>query len=252
MPADLKLSARREGLLRSQVFDETQPGSVLHDFGAVLEFLGTEGVAAQGKYNLLPIAAIPDLDERLARPLRLDLKRPQLRSHPYLQGLHLLLRASGLTRVAKVKSETRLMPDSVVVEQWRRLNPTEQYFTLLGAWLLNGRAEMVGERSGNFPDMLGDCVATWQHLPQKGKRFRVDDRYGAWLQPIGRAFYQLALMDLFGLLAVERPTVPVKALEPRRRSTHAVRRRAAAAASTEVSVGVVVRHRGTRGVRGSR
>lgn len=102
------------------------------------------------------------------------------------------------------------MPDPVVVEQWRRLKATEQYFTLLGTWLLNGRPEMVGERASEFSDMLGDCVATWRHLPQKGKRFRVDDRYGAYLHPIGRAYYQLALMDLFGLLAVERPTVPVK------------------------------------------
>src|SRR5262245_9095997 len=97
---DIPFTPAPEQALRSQVIDATHPGAVLPDFGAVLDYLGDAGaVKAGGKYNLLPLEAIPVLDERLARPLRLDLQRPQLRSHPYLQGLHLLGRASGLVRV---------------------------------------------------------------------------------------------------------------------------------------------------------
>jgi hypothetical protein len=65
--------------------------------------VGHEGVEAQGKYNLLPIKLIGELDRRFSRPLHLDLTRPQIRSHPYLQGLNLLLRASGLTRIEKLE-----------------------------------------------------------------------------------------------------------------------------------------------------
>jgi len=135
-----------EQILRDQVIDRDHPGTVLRDFETLLDFVGTAGVPAPGKHNLLPIGAIGELDRRLSRPLQLKLRRPQLRSHPYLQGLHLLLRASGLGTIVGVGSKTRLVVHAAVLDEWRRLNPTEQYFNLLEAWLRLGRAEMVGER----------------------------------------------------------------------------------------------------------
>ena len=107
------LTKADEALLRSQVIDNDQPGTILRDFQTVLDFVGTGGVKAGGKYNLLPIDAIGELDAKLARPLRLErtMKRPQLRSHPYLHGLHLLLRATGLTRVEGSGEKARLVLD---------------------------------------------------------------------------------------------------------------------------------------------
>src|SRR5207244_8792263 len=118
-----------------QTIDAEHPGPVLHDFETLLDFIGAAGVPAGGKYNLLPIEAISALDERLSRPLRLKLKRPQLRSHPYLQGLHLLLRASQLVRVTGSGDRARLMPDAVASDAWRQPNATDKYFTLLEARL---------------------------------------------------------------------------------------------------------------------
>jgi hypothetical protein len=69
-----KLTAEHEQCLRDQAVTDDQPGPVLHDFGVVLESLGTDGVAAAGKYNLLPIEHIGELDRRLSRPLRLESK----------------------------------------------------------------------------------------------------------------------------------------------------------------------------------
>jgi hypothetical protein len=92
-----------------------------------------------------------------------------------------------------------------VLERWNRLNPTEQYFTLLEAWLLHGRPEMVGERGGWRDDFLYECLSSWQHLPPKGKRFDVSRPQEVYVLSIGRNFYLLALMDLFGLVAVDFP-----------------------------------------------
>ena len=94
-----QLTAAQEKVLRDQVIAADHPGSLLRDFDMLLAALGPKGVEAGGKYHLLPIKLIGELDLRLSRPLRLELKRPQIRSHPYLQGLNLLLRASGLARV---------------------------------------------------------------------------------------------------------------------------------------------------------
>ena len=209
-----KLTRAQEQSLRDQVITADQPGPVLRDFRVLLEFLGPEGVEAGGKYNLLPLKFIGELDRRLSRPLHLELKRPQLRSHPYLQGLNLLLRASGLSRVEGSGAKARLVLDPAMRMQWDRLNPTEQYFHLMEAWLRFGRAEMVGERGSVWGDLLPACLQVWKLLPKNGLRFDAEKPREVYLPGVGRDFYLLALMDLFGLLEVEQPPHPVTPWSP--------------------------------------
>src|SRR5262245_46422168 len=168
---ELKLSDEQKQLLHDQVIDAERPGTVLRDFQFLLDFVGTEGLKAAGKYNLFPIEKIEEMDLRLTRPLQLKWQRPQLRSHPYLKGLHLLLRASGLSRVAGTGAKARLQLDAVALEGWHALNATEQYFTLLEAWLLDGRPEMVGDRRGMFLNFLGDCLQMWRFPRSEGHTF---------------------------------------------------------------------------------
>src|SRR5438552_1093105 len=92
------LDPAEEGVLRGQVIDPARPGPVLHDFQVVLDHVSEKGLRASGPYRLLPAEVFGLLNEQLSRPVRLEAK-PKLREHPYLQGLHLLLRASGLMRV---------------------------------------------------------------------------------------------------------------------------------------------------------
>ncbi len=204
-----ELTATQEQCLRNQVISPDQPGTVLRDFRALLDRVGPEGVEAQGKYNLLPMKLIDELDQRLSRPLHLEMKRPQIRSHPYLQGLNLLLRASGLTRVQGTGAKSRLVVDPEMMVQWQELNPTEQYFNLLEAWLLFGRSEMVGEKGRSWDDLRPDCLQTWKEIPEKGRRFDLKKPQYIYCLGIGRKFYLLALMDLFGLMEVELPTRPI-------------------------------------------
>jgi hypothetical protein len=135
-------------------------------------------------------------------------------SHPYLQGLNLLLRASGLSRVEGAGAKARLVLDPAMLAQWDRLNPTEQYFQLMEAWLRFGRAEMVGERGSSWGDLLLPCVQIWKLLPGKGLRFDPEKPREVYLPGVGRDFYLLALMDLFGLVEVEQPPWPVTAWSP--------------------------------------
>src|SRR5262249_1677916 len=115
---EFQLTKAQEQCLRDQVVTADEPGPVLRDFRVLLDFLGPEGVEAGSKSNLLPLKFIGELDARLSRPLHLELKRPVLRSHPYLQGLSLLLRASGLTRVQGSGTKTRLVVDPAMLMQW--------------------------------------------------------------------------------------------------------------------------------------
>jgi len=209
-----KLSKAQKQLLSNQAIDVAQPGSVLRDFAVLLHFVGTEGLKAPGKGNLFPMDRIAEIDEQLSRPLRLEMKRPQLRSHPYLQGLYLLLRASGLSRVEGTGAKGRMMLDSKVLEQWEALNPAEQYFTLLEAGLLRGRPEMVGEKSHWSSDYLRNCLRNWQWLPADGRRFGESKSQRAYLPVIGNEMASVALMDLFGLWQVEHSRQPVVPWRP--------------------------------------
>jgi hypothetical protein len=202
--SDIKLTPEQETALRSQVFDDTHPGAVLHDFALVLDYVGEKGVKAGGKYNLLPIEAVIALDPKLARPMNLPLKRPQLRSHPYLQGLHLLLRASTLGRVEGKGDKARLVIDPATLASWYELNPTERYCSLLEAWLLISRPEMVGERGDD-----GFLLDKWSipyrivSLLEEPSRKRKPPNPFEFVS--GREVYNVALADLFGLVSVPAP-----------------------------------------------
>ena len=116
-----------------------------------------------------------------------------------------MLRASGLCRVEGVGAKARLVLDPTILAQWDRLNPTEQYFNLLEAWLRFGRVEMVGEKGSSWGTLELRCLQTWTLLPQKGRRFNTEKPHEVYLSGVGRHFYLLALMDLFGLVEVKQP-----------------------------------------------
>jgi Plasmid pRiA4b ORF-3-like protein len=209
-----KLTKAQKQILHDQTIEADRPGTILRDFQSVLDFMGTGGIKAAGKYNLFPIDKLDELNQRLSRPLSLALKRPQLRSYPHLQGLYLLLRASGLSRVAGGGVKARLVLDPAALEQWNRLNPTEQYFTLLEAWLRVGQPEMTGEQQSSCEGLLMACLQAWQSIPAKGRIFPPDQLREDYLHGIWRDFYHVGLMDMFGLMEVVHPRKPIAPWRP--------------------------------------
>jgi hypothetical protein len=210
-----KLTKAKEEVLREQIITAEQPGPVLHDFEMLLEFLGTDGVEAGGKYNLIPIKLIGELDRRLSRPLELQLVRPQIRSHPYLQALNLLLRATGLGRVEGKGDNARLSIDPAMKMQWDQLNLVERYFNLLEAAFRFGRAEMVGERGNRRGgEILGSCLMTWMQIPEAGRRYHEKEPEHIYVWGVNRNWYMLALLEYFGLMEVDQPPAPVRTWYP--------------------------------------
>jgi hypothetical protein len=214
MLTDHGISSAQERCLREQTITAEQPGSVLRDFQMLLDFLQPNGVEAAGKYNLIHLKYIKELDLRLSRPLRLEMPRPQIKSHPYLQGLSLLLRASGLTRVDGTGSKARLVVDPEMLVQWQQLNPTEQYFNLLEAWLRIGREQMIGEGDRSWMSLLSPALEQWQSVRQLCQQLESKERRELYAGGFRYDLYALALMDLFGLVEVEFPSGPVKPWHP--------------------------------------
>ena len=191
--------------LASQTIDENGPGSILVDFEALLGFV-EDGVRSTGKYHMLPMARLFELDELMARPLRPRLKRPQQRSFPHLNGLYLLLRATQLgIAEGHGKAGGRLTLDSAVHEQWLQLTATERYFTLLEAWLRRASWEVVGAPGGGWMNTVAlKARDLWASIPAGGRVFSKKERErGEFLYSTERAC-TLALLELFGLMTVER------------------------------------------------
>ena len=90
------ISEKSKKILRDQKIDENQPGTILRDFTTLLEFIGDDGLKTTGKYYMLPQGKLNELNERMSRPVKHRLKRPQQRSFPHLHGLFMILRASGM------------------------------------------------------------------------------------------------------------------------------------------------------------
>ncbi len=198
-------SSSRRNRLGSQRVDENGPGSVLIDFEVLLGF-AEDGVRSTGKYHLLPMARLFELDQRMTKPLRPRLRRPQQRSFPHVNGLYLLLRATQLgVPEGQGKTSGKLTLDAAMHKQWLQLNPTERYFNLLEAWLRRGSWEAIGLRGGGWMNTVALSTRDlWMSIPAAGLSFSQKERSrGDFLFSAERSC-TLALLELFGLMTVGR------------------------------------------------
>ena len=204
MAGSHKLASKHQAILRQQTIDEDSPGTILKDFASLLDFIGGEGIAVSGKHDLLPMKRLPELNAQFTHPIELDLKRPQQKSYPNINGLYLLLRATGLGVVKRINNSAVLALDDVVLNSWRQLNPTERYFTLFETWLLRGDTQILGEHRGMF---FESPMVPWrgffQQIPETGLAIAGDKD-----KQMRLSYYpelpNLALLHLFGLIALEQ------------------------------------------------
>src|SRR5258705_8344739 len=154
-------------VLHKQSISDDSPGVVLRDFSSLLDFVKTHKIAVSGTHQLLPITILAELNSRLLRTNPHNLKRPQQRSYPYIHGLYLLLRASGLSLIENRGNRQFLLLDENALSSWHGLNMTERYFTLLGAWLIRGRGEVLGETHDIFNE-FHNCQDFVHSIPKAG------------------------------------------------------------------------------------
>ena len=209
---DLRFTSEHEQVLRGMVINESGPGTVLHDFEALLTFLMEQEVQVTRTHQL-PLRVLSEINARLARPIKLGLKRPQQKSYPHIHGLYLLVRASGLTCIEGTAKKPLLVVDDAVYRVWETLNPTERYCTLLETWLLRGHPEIIGERGRSW-SRVPETFREWQwfflRIPDEGLPIAGDKAAEDWLR-YWPGWHNLGLLDLFGLISVRHgPPEPGK------------------------------------------
>lgn len=189
--------------LRGLVIEAQQPGLILADFQQLLDFIGPDGVPVTGT-GLLSLKLLRPLNERLTRSLALGLRRPQQKSYPHINGLYLLLRATGLGQFDLTAAKPRLVIDPTILSSWTSLTPTEQYLTLLETWLLRGQPEVIGEDQGSswFDSALVRWAYLFKKVPETGLAV-ADDNAQADPLRYWPGLYNLALLELFGMVRIE-------------------------------------------------
>ena len=109
-----RADARR---LRKQRITETEPGPIVHDFDALLDYVRGRRLRVTKSQQLLPLGSLAEINARLHHPVELGLQRPQQKSYPPIHGLYLLLRASGLTYLDETKTTAYLKVDEALAEE---------------------------------------------------------------------------------------------------------------------------------------
>ncbi|WP_242046264.1 MULTISPECIES: hypothetical protein [Calothrix] len=107
------LSDVQQKLLKETSIDENQPGTILRDFQTLIEFLQPKGVEVSSVNNLLPLKVLSELNLRLSHPIDTKLKRPVQKSYPYINGLYLLLRSSGIGQITSQGKKQFLVLEDV-------------------------------------------------------------------------------------------------------------------------------------------
>ena len=130
-------------MLETQDFEQMSPGTVVQDFETLLSLMGDQGLPATPSH-LLAIKSLETINRSLSHPLELGLKRAVQKSYPPINGLYLLLRATGLALIDENLKKPRLKLDSQLMESWRSLNAAEHYFALLKAWWGRASEEIIG------------------------------------------------------------------------------------------------------------
>jgi hypothetical protein len=175
----------------------------LRDFGALLKYIQGHKLTVSKARQQPPLRVLPEMNALLAHPVVARLKRPVLKSYPPLQGLYLLLRASGLAQVSG-GSKPVLAVDETVLGAWSALNPTEQYFTLLETWLLHGDPQIVGERSGGWFSSSRRFQELYMLLSRlEGRTAVADESQMGWHWHYSPGRMGFALLELFGFVTVE-------------------------------------------------
>jgi hypothetical protein len=204
VPDEFEFAPKHERVLGELAIDKSSPGTVLHDFDAFLTFIKEREMSITPMHQLRR-RMLPEINDRLARPIQMGLKKPLQKSYPHIHGLYLLVRASGLTCVEGTTKKPLLVVDDAVYQAWQGLNPTERYCTLLETWLLRGHPEIIGDRGRGWfriPDTFRELLWFFQRIPDEGMPVaghkEAEDSIRYW-----PGLHNLGLLELFGLIAIQ-------------------------------------------------
>lgn len=174
---------------------------ILNDFEVLIDYIVENKPSISKKANNIASKYVVELNQKLNKPLKLDLKQHSQTSYPYINSLMLILRASGLGITNFSKNNFFLTIDSSVYKQWKKLNDTEKYINLLIAWIFNGVPSIIGikkELTYSFENTLNFMLTT----PAKKKIINQEEikTFESPMYSVG--IHNLVLLEMFGFVEI--------------------------------------------------
>lgn len=189
-------------ILNNQMISDDNPGSILVDFHMILDFIGEKGLKTGGKHGFFPMAKLAEINSKLTNSMQLSSQRPQQKSFPHIHGLYLLLRSTGIAYLKIIDKKSHLFLDETILQSWNKLNFTEQYFTLLEAWLIHGNEQIILEHNRGFPDHVDGC---YRFLSRFNEVNVYKTHKGQTEFTYTPGWYNVALLQMFGFIIIESP-----------------------------------------------
>lgn len=201
LPEPSPLSPEIKQFLQQQTITENSPGTILTDWQTLLNFIGDEGIEVGEKKGYFSMKTLSEINSRLSRPIEIDLKRPQQKSYPYIHGLYLILRFSGLAYLIFERKKSKIIIDKKLLQSWEQLNQTERYFILLEIWMLWANEEALEGYA--FTPNFFLTARLWQVIPDKGIKITAKNE-GLFDLHHSSQLTNLALLNSFGLIVIEQ------------------------------------------------
>ncbi len=192
------LSPQEIEILEQQSISATSPGTILSDFQTLLDFVGSDGIVVSNSIHTLPLKLLADLNLRLSQPIKIDLKRPVQQSYPAIDGLYLILHASGLGEIRNFGKKYVLVINPDLLAVWYSFNLTERYFLLLETWFIRVDTGILGSQRKSINNEFSKCLHYWQTMSNSVANFDSYDDQGI-LNYVPQ-LHNMALLELFGLI----------------------------------------------------
>ena len=202
---NLKFTMQHVDYLKGISISANAPGTLLQDFNTLLNFIGSAGTEVSINTHFIPMKSLLAINQRMSRPIQPKTARPTQKTFPHINGLYLLLRASGLGLIQTDKKKVSLVLDSTLLSQWQQLNDVEKYFALFQAWAKRNNDEIVYERS----HLDASCFEECYYFLENGIRESIFAKNVDSLR-YRLGLHRLALLEFFGLVNVELNTLDEK------------------------------------------
>jgi len=169
--------------------------TIVENINRVIVYIQNNSIlATKNKYHFAT-KSIKELNDILVNPINIISTRPVQKTYPNVNGIYLLLRSMGILRFEASKKDIVMKIDEELFKNWKNLNKTEQYFTLLELWLIHSSPKDVIEAFHEIPFVALNIFFRENTASTLKKTIELID--------LSSEYYSVALYEMFGFIEIE-------------------------------------------------
>jgi len=169
--------------------------TIVENINRVLAHIQENKILATKGKQYFAIKHIKDLNSILVDPIDVFSTRPAQKTYPNINGIYLILRTMGMLTFQVSKKETVMGINEKLLKSWKKLNHTEQYFTLLENWLIHSQPYDTIEGNRNNLPLLE--IISFFTYGKNSSTERMIERLNFFPE-----YYNLALAKMFGFIEI--------------------------------------------------